>query len=189
MEWERDRDRKRQRRKREEREKEREGGGVGKKLKPSPFRKQYHQSTDCPWAAQDIPLPPGEASLEHHLWGALSFKLHCSLLSFSDASNKSVKTLSVHYLVPIMLPFSWVPYFGCMNGLTCRACGCPVWHQEGMHVPPVSIVVLRSPAAIGPLTVWGSHRHSSPAVLAPRVTLNCAETTEHHCSPEDRQQS
>lgn len=108
------------------REREREGGGVGKKLKPSPFRKQYHQSTDCLWTAQDIPLPPGEASLEHHLWVALSFKLHRSLLSFSDASNKSVKTLSVHCLVPVMLPFSWVPYFGCMNGLTYRACGCPV---------------------------------------------------------------
>lgn len=71
----------------EEREKEREGEGVGKR----PFRKQYHQSTGCRWAAQYIPLPPGEASLEHHLWVVLSFKLHLSLLSFSDASNKSVK--------------------------------------------------------------------------------------------------
>lgn len=136
VDWERERDRKRQRRKQEEREKEKEGGGGGKRLMPPPFRKQYHQSTGCQWVAQYIPLPPGEASLEHHLWVVLSFKLHLSLLSFSDASNKSVKTLSAHCLVPIMLPFSWVPYFGCMNRLTYRACGCPVWHQEGMHVPP-----------------------------------------------------
>ena len=103
---------------------ERKGKGGGKRLMPPPFRKQYHQSTGCQWVAQYIPLPPGEASLEHHLWVVLSFKLHLSLLSFSDASNKSVKTLSTHCLVPIMLPFSWGPYFGCMNGLTYRACGC-----------------------------------------------------------------
>lgn len=63
------------------------------------------------------------------------------------------------------------------------AWGCHCVTSRGHTCDSWSTVIFRSPALDVPRTVWGRHKCFRTAVLNPRVTLDCAETTECHCQP------